>query len=126
MSDLTLRNRQGYRKGAGHTKNEAGGKRSRRLPNSGVALAHGDEAVEEAHGFQQPDEQRRSNDRDDPGAGLAARGHIIALAIATPRKEPMIPTTTLARMPICAFVRMRMLASQPMTPPMMSVTIGSM
>src|SRR3546814_399005 len=37
-----------------------------------------------------------------------------------PSSEPMIPTTMLSRMPCWASVRMTMLASQPMMPPMIS------
>src|SRR3989338_7082058 len=37
-----------------------------------------------------------------------------------PRNAPTIPTTMLRRMPCCASVRMRRLASHPMSPPVMS------
>ena len=38
----------------------------------------------------------------------------------------MMPTTTLAMMPICLSVFITMLASQPMIPPTISVTIHPM
>ena len=37
-----------------------------------------------------------------------------------------MPTTTLAIIPICAFVAMTMLASQPMMPPMINVMTSPM
>jgi hypothetical protein len=43
-----------------------------------------------------------------------------------PRAEPTMPTTMLAMAPICAFVFMTMLASQPTTAPTISVTIQFM
>ena len=48
--------------------------------------------------------------------------HPHAFATATPRNDPNTPTMTFARIPIWALVRIRMLASQPTTPPMMRVT----
>src|SRR5262245_33375016 len=47
-------------------------------------------------------------------------------ASQNPRLEPMMPTTMLAMTPICAFVFMRMLASQPTMAPTISVTIQYM
>src|SRR6266850_6126232 len=47
-------------------------------------------------------------------------------ASQNPRLEPMMPTTMLAMAPICAFVFMRMLASQPTTAPTIKVTIQCM
>src|SRR6516165_8380520 len=44
-------------------------------------------------------------------------------ASQNPRLEPTMPTTMLAMAPICAFVFMRRLASQPTTAPTISVTI---
>src|SRR5262249_12273292 len=49
-----------------------------------------------------------------------------APASQPPSTEPTIPTTMLAMMPICALVFMRMLASQPITPPMTRLTIRPM
>src|SRR5262245_9794090 len=50
----------------------------------------------------------------------------IARASQCPSAPPTIPTTMLAMMPICALVFMRMLASQPTTPPMMRPMMRSM
>lgn len=44
-----------------------------------------------------------------------------APAAQKPMKEPAIPTSTLAIMPICALVFMTMLASQPTMPPTIKV-----
>src|SRR5262245_50134475 len=49
-----------------------------------------------------------------------------APASQNPRLEPTMPTTMLAMAPICAFVFMRMLASQPTIAPTISVTIQYM
>src|SRR5262249_37290760 len=49
-----------------------------------------------------------------------------APASQPPSTAPTIPTTMLAMMPICALVFMRMLASQPITPPMTRLTIRPM
>ena len=46
-----------------------------------------------------------------------------AFATKTPRNDPITPTMTFARIPIWALVFIRMLASQPTTPPMMRVTM---
>src|SRR5262249_26068161 len=49
-----------------------------------------------------------------------------APASQPPSTAPTIPTTMLAMMPICALVFMRMLASQPITPPITRLTIRPM